>query len=120
MDETGQSEAERVVDGQVEAYVAGDAKRFAAFYAEDARCVNLPGGEAVAEGRAAIETVWGEMFARRKARFELVRRISLGEFVIDHERIIREPDGQAFEAIAAYHVRDGLIQEVWFPAPPSR
>jgi hypothetical protein len=103
-----------IVDAQINAYVAGDASRFAACYAEDAICTNLPSGEIMASGRAAIETRWGALFARRKASFDLVRRIILGRMVIDHERVTDTGTGRTIEAIASYEVKDGLIQNVWF------
>lgn len=106
-----------IVDAQIEAYVAGDAARFAGWYAEDARCVRLPSGDVVAEGRAEIERVWGALFAARKVRFELMSRIASGPFVVDHERITRERDGYTFDAIASYEVIDGLIRRVWLFEP---
>lgn len=105
-----------VVDAQIAAYEAGDAAKFASYYADDAVCVTLPAEITNAAGREAIERVWGELFARRRLRVQIANRISLGPFVVDHERVTRDT-GDVVEAIAVYEVRDGLIRNVWFFAP---
>jgi hypothetical protein len=38
-------------------------------------------------------------------------------WVLDHERITG--DGEPFEAVAIYEVRDGLIRKVWFVPGPG-
>jgi hypothetical protein len=117
MIDTHSAMATAVVDAQISAYVAGDATRFAQHYAQDAVCMSLPREKIVASGRDEIERVWGVLFARRSVDFELVNRIALGDFVVDHERIINRETGAIIEAIATYEVRDGLIQRVWFFEP---
>lgn len=110
-------DAASCVDAQIEAYVARDTVRFAACYAQDASCVSLTSGRILASDRDEIARVWGELFARREARFELVGRLLLGNLVVDHERVTNVETGVVVEAIAAYEVRDGLIRRVWFLEP---
>jgi hypothetical protein len=110
-------DAASCVDAQIDAYVARDTARFAACYAQDASCVSLTNGRVLASNRDEIARVWGELFARREARFELVGRLLLGNLVIDHERVTNVETGFVVEAIAAYEVREGLIQRVWFLEP---
>ena len=105
------------VDAQIRDYIEGDADRFAAHYAPDAVCFQMPEGKAIATGRADIARVWGALFQRRKATVEITHRIALGEMVIDHERVTNLSTGQTIEAIAAYRVCDDLIQTVWFLGP---
>lgn len=108
-----------IVDAQIDAYVKGDVAAFVACYAPDAVCTRLPGGQVIASGHDEIASVYGRLFSapERRIRFELTARICLGDFVTDHERIIRERDGWTAEAIALYEVRDGLITRVWLVEP---
>lgn len=110
-------DAASCVDAQIDAYVARDTARFAAHYAQDASCVSLTSGRVMASNRDEIARVWGELFARREASFELIGRLALGNLVIDHERVTNVETGFVVEAIAAYEVREGLIQRVWFLEP---
>lgn len=114
-------DATAIVDTQIAAYVRGDLAAFVACYAADAVCTRLPGGDILASGHDEISAVYGRLFSEpgRRIRFELVGRLCIGDFVTDHERIIRERDGAAFDAIALYEVRDGLIARVWLVEPSA-
>jgi hypothetical protein len=88
--EVAVSEAEVVVQGQVNAFNARDAERFAECYADDAR-VLAPDGNVMAAGKAEV-----------------------GEFVIDEE----QASGMVFEgmpdqmhAAVVYHVAGGRIRQ---------
>ncbi len=100
---------EEVVEAQYAAYNAHDADRLAGYYAEDCVVVGLDGVETL-RGRAAFR----ERFARTFAQYPQNRawskaRIVLGDHVVDHEAGERAPDGDKFEIIAVYTVKDGLI-----------
>jgi imidazolonepropionase-like amidohydrolase len=105
---------EALVQRQVNAYNAHDIDAFVATYAPDAQLVNHP-IELVSDGRDALRRDYAELFAAApNLHTEIVDRISIGEYVIDHERVTGLPSGETFEAVAIYRVRAELIDRVWF------
>lgn len=107
------TDAESLVQRQLDAYNARDLGRFAACHADDVRLYRMPSAEPTLSGRAALEAFYAnERFNRPGLRAELVHRIALGGQVIDHERVhgVRETP---FDAVVAYEVAGGLIRRVW-------
>ena len=103
-----------VVQRQLEAYNAQDIEAFLATYAPDCRICDF-NGAVTQNGHGEIRARYSVMFAQypeNKAR--LVNRIAMGEFVIDHEDVVRGPNGPQLEAIAIYTVKNGLIARVDF------
>jgi uncharacterized protein (TIGR02246 family) len=111
---------EAVVDEQIAAYAAGDADRFAAQFAADAVCAELPSGMPIAVGRDEIRRVWGAVFARGPRTIRILGRLVQGGFVIDREQVTVAASGQIVDALAVYEVGDGLIQRLWLPPPVVR
>ena len=108
---------EQLVQRQVEAYNARDVVRFAATYAEDVQIFRMPGREATLSGRAALAEHYGRnRFQNPKLHAEIVKRIVLGNKVIDHERVVGIEE-HPVEVVAVYEVSGGLIRNVWFFAP---
>jgi hypothetical protein len=110
------SEAEAVVQRQVDAYNRRDLEGFLACYAEDAKLWGPPD--------RLTESGIGALRERYRARFDgapslqatIRRRIVLDRFVVDWEHVAGVPEG-AFDAIATYEVVDGRIANVWFLRP---
>ncbi len=111
---TTDNPAEVPVQEQLEAYNAHDVARFVACYTEDVQIYRLPGTEPVMTGRAAMAEHYSKhRFSIPTLHAELVKRMVMGNKVIDHERIhgVRE---QPYEAAAIYEVQGTLIKTVWF------
>jgi hypothetical protein len=103
-----------VVQRQLDAYNAQDLDAFMACYAQDVVLAGL-NGEVTERGSNAVRARYGALFARfPHNRARLVNRIDLGNVVIDHEDVEREPGGERFQVAAIYTVRDGLIVRVDF------
>lgn len=103
-----------VVQRQVEAYNAQDLDAFCATYAEDCVIADL-NGAASQRGQAELRARYGAMFAQYpRNEAHIVRRMALGDVVIDHEHVARSPTGPYLEAIAIYTVKNGLIARVDF------
>ncbi len=103
-----------VVQRQLEAYNAQDLEAFLATYAPDCQICDL-NGAVTQSGHGDIRARYAAMFAQypeNKAR--LVNRMALGDVVIDHEDVVRGPNGPQLEAIAIYTVKNGLIARVDF------
>jgi hypothetical protein len=108
-----------VVQRQFVAYNAHDVEAFLNPYAEDAvlRMIDGPDSTAV-RGHEAIRRTYAFLrHVPREFRVELVKRIASGPFVIDQERVHGAKPLPAFDPIAIYEVRGGLIRNVWFAQP---
>ena len=99
------------VEGQLEAYNARDADRFATFFAEDV-VVEDAAGKRLMTGRAELHAWYRTMFAENPAlHCRVVARMRAGRFVVDEERITgRGPD--ELHVIVVYTLRDDLIAAV--------
>lgn len=105
--------AEEVVQRQLDAYNAQDLEAFVATYTEDCVIADL-NGAVTQTGRADLRQRYGAMFAQYPLnRAEIVSRMTLGDVVIDHERVRRSAE-LSLEAIAIYTIKDGLIARVDF------
>lgn len=103
-----------IAQRQLDAYNAQDIEAYMACFAPDCVIADLNG--AITEnGAAAIRHRYANLFHKfPDNRAELIHRIALGGVAIDHERVVRAPGGETFEAIAIYTVRDGKIVRVDF------
>lgn len=112
--------AAAVVDSQIAAYNAHDVERFLATYAESVVVQNL-GDTVKVEGKAALRRSTEEWFRRApQVRSEVVNRMVMGPFVVDHERLTGAPADSPLEVVGIFEVRDSLIRRVWFIPPPPR
>lgn len=112
--------AAATVDRQIAAYNAHDLEGFLATYADSIAVQNL--GDTVAvEGKAALRQSTEEWFTRApQVRSEVLNRMVMGPFVVDHERLTGAPDGAPLEVVGIFEVRDSVIRRVWFIPPPPR
>lgn len=107
-----------VVERQLAAYNAHDLEAFVACYAEDVEIVRLPSLEIFMKGLKALSEFYRtERFNLPNLRYEVVKRIVLGNKVIDHEEIRGLKPGAVVEVVAVFEVVDGLIRAVWFHSP---
>ncbi|AYA36693.1 steroid delta-isomerase [Hymenobacter oligotrophus] len=108
------SEAEQVVQRQLEAYNARNLDAFAATYHEQVELLTFP-AVLRSKGIAKLREGYGQFFAQTPdLNCQIVHRTVLGNKVIDHERVTGLPNGQVLEAVAIYEVENGLIRRVTF------
>ncbi|MBB4634879.1 nuclear transport factor 2 family protein [Longimicrobium terrae] len=109
------SEAERVVQAQVDAYNRHDIDAFVATYAPDVVLYRHP-DQVMMRGTDAMRTLYGQMFTNAPAlNVRIANRIVQGDFVIDHEVVTGAPGAEGeMLATAVYEVKAGRIQNVWF------
>ena len=106
-------EAARIVQRQLDAYNAHDLPSFVAMYSDDVSVYKVPAASPSMSGKEKLSEFYRDSrFNLPKLHAELLHRSVVGNKVIDHERIsgLR---AEPVEAVAAYVVRDGLIQSVW-------
>jgi hypothetical protein len=108
-----------IVEEQLQAYNARDLDRFAATYSQDIVIYRLPALEPAIVGMAKLREVYAGRFSSPNLHATIVKRIVLGNKVIDHERVVGIKD-TPIEAVAVYEVEGGLIGKVWFFYPEGR
>ncbi len=109
-----QSENERVIDRLVVAYNAQDARAFADLFSPDAIHGDLH-SETPQHGRDAIYERYVEVFSTYpENRTEVVHRVVVGPFVVDHEKVQRSKASEPFDVVAIYTLENGLVARVDF------
>jgi len=102
------------VQRQLDAYNRHDLEAFLATYAPTVRVYDHP-DQLQYTGVAQMRKVYGDFFsAAPKVRATVLKRITQGNHVIDHEHVSGLPDGTEIQAVAIYEVRNGRIETVWF------
>ena len=104
---------EAIVQRQLDAYNARDLDGFLALYSDDVKAYKPPAAEPVLAGKAQFAAFYAsERFNRPGLHAALVKRIVVGNNVIDHERIsgVR---AAPFEVAVVYAVSGGLIRRTW-------
>lgn len=109
------SDNEKTVQKQLDAYNARDLEAFMAMWAEDAQYFEHP-GKLLANGAAEIRKRHIERFKEPNLHAHLVKRIVIGNKIIDHELVTRTyPEGTGKAEVAViYEVKAGKIANAWF------
>ncbi|WP_211440811.1 nuclear transport factor 2 family protein [Collimonas humicola] len=107
--------AEDIVQKQLDAYNARDMDAFLATYADEAELFGFPNTPS-AKGKEEMRKRYTVRFSDTLLHCIIVKRIVMGNTVIDHERVrVTLPEGPGvMEAIAIYEVHDGKIAKVTF------
>ncbi len=109
-----------VVQRQLDAYNARDIDAFMATWADDAQYFSHP-TTLLAQGAAAIRERHIIRFQEPNLHGELLKRVVLGNTIVDHERVTRSfPEGVGnAEVIAIYEVAEEKITRAWFIVGPK-
>lgn len=109
------SDAEAVVQRQLDAYNARDIDAFMAVWADDARCFEHP-AKLLAQGADEIRARHALRFKEANLSARLIHRMSVGNKVIDREIVTRTfPDGPGtIDVIAIHEVVGDKIANAWF------
>ena len=106
--------AEAAVQAQVDAYNARNIDAFLATYSDDAQLFEFP-DKLIARGSAQLRERYAARVKEEGLHADIVKRIVLGNTVVDHEQVRRMfPEGPGIlEAIAIYEVDNGKITKAW-------
>ena len=106
---------ESVVQRQLDAYNARDIDALMATYADDAQQFEYP-ATLLTAGATQVRERTAARFREPNLHARLIRRIVMGQTVIDHEEVTRTfPEGTGrIELVAIYEVRDGKIATARF------
>ena len=111
---------EVVVQRQLDAYNARDLEAWLSTFADDAKQFLLE-GELLAQGHSEIRDRARSRFSELNLQATLIRRMVMGNIVIDHEDVTRtfqEGPGR-IEFICIYRVEDGKIQSGTYSIGPQ-
>ena len=108
------SDPEMVVQRQLDAYNARDLAALLAVYAEDAEMFEHP-AKLLARGSAALGERFSARFTEPNLHAHLLKRIVMGNTVVDHERVTRTfPEGTGtIELTMIYEVQGDRIAKAW-------
>jgi hypothetical protein len=108
------ADPEVVVQAQLDAYNARDIDAFVATYTNDAEVFEHP-AKLLAAGSAQLRERYGARFKEPNLHAAIVKRIVMGNVVVDHEKVTRTfPEGSGLlEAVAIYQVENGKIAKAW-------
>lgn len=98
------------VNRQLAEYNAQRLDDFVACFSPDIR-LTTGNGTVRAEGHVQLREAYVPVFAISGRRATILNRIAVGDWVVDHERI-DEDNGRRFEAVVAFHLTDGRIDEM--------
>ncbi|MDP5168790.1 MAG: amidohydrolase family protein [Bacteroidia bacterium] len=108
------SDPESMAQRQLNAYNARNLEAFVACYSEEVEVYQFP-DQLQGKGRAYLREGYGPMFENTPGlHCELVNRITVGNKVIDQEKVRRFGEGRILDAVAIYEVKQGLISKVYF------
>jgi hypothetical protein len=103
-----------LAQGQLDAYNAQDVDALCGFFAQDLVVADFNGAVTV-EGLDAFRAKHVALFAEHpQNRAELAHRVVIGDRVIDHERVYRQPGPVSFEVAAIYTIAGGKIARIDF------
>jgi hypothetical protein len=106
---------ESVVQRQLDAYNARDVDVLLATYADDAQQFEFPATLLISGATQLRERITAR-FSEPNLHAKLIKRIVMGQVVIDHEEVTRTfPEGTGkLELVAIYEVRAGKIATARF------
>jgi hypothetical protein len=115
MNGSGLSDVEFPVQKQLEAYNARDIEDFMQWWAYDCEYYEFP-SRLLASGTSEIRERHVARFSETNLYGKLVKRISVGNMVVDQEVVTRTfPEGPGeIDVIAIYEVENGKIAKAWF------
>ncbi|HZX02703.1 nuclear transport factor 2 family protein [Kribbella sp.] len=109
---TTETAAARAIDREHAAYAAHDLEAFLAMYSPTARIQLADGSEL--KGRRFLREYYRPRFDAGRCKTEVVQKITLGEWVVEHVNSYEHDTSTA--QLALYRVVDGLITDVEFRA----
>jgi hypothetical protein len=109
------STPESVVQRQLDAYNARNIEALMATYSDDAQQFEYP-ATLLASGAEQVRERTAGRFRESNLHARLIKRIVMGQVVIDHEEVTRTfPEGTGkIELVAIYEVRHGRIATARF------
>ncbi len=109
-----QGNPEEVVQQQLDTYNNHNIDGFMSLFGEDVQLYNQADGKLLADGKKEVRRLYANLFDKSpNLHSELKNRMTLGNTVIDHEKITgRMGNNQPIELIVIYELLDQKINRV--------
>ncbi|MEM6361098.1 MAG: nuclear transport factor 2 family protein [Bacteroidota bacterium] len=109
-----QGNPEEVVQQQLDTYNNHNIDGFMSLFGEDVQLYNQADGKLLADGKKEVRRLYANLFDKSpNLHSELKNRMTLGNTVIDHEKITgRMGNDQPIELIVIYELLDQKINRV--------
>ncbi len=105
---------ETIAQGQLDAYNNQDVEAFLSWYADDVEVYNFP-KELVYKGIDKMRERYTNLFKNNPGQKAIVtERISVGNTVMDKEKVIGRASGVEVNVIAIYRIENSKIKQVYF------
>lgn len=105
---------EALAQQQLDGYNARNIEAFLQPYADSVEVYAFP-GKLLYKGKHIMRSQYADMFSQLPdLRCTVVKRIAIGQTVIDEESVIFDKNKPPVRAIAIYQIRDGRIASVHF------
>ena len=106
---------ETIVQKQVEAYNSRDINEFIGCHDLGIKLYNFGESTPYAIGRTKLKEIYGDVFdTSPNLNTKIIKRIVMGNTVIDHEIVTGRKGADLSEIIAIYEVEDDLIVKAYF------
>ncbi len=103
------------VDGQLAAYNGRHIDLFVSYFHPDVQLYVHGEAAPFLQGKAALRESYSKMFRSSPLlRCVVERRIAVGDFVLDEERVTGLRGGPPVHAVAIYEVKNARIVKAWF------
>ena len=110
---------EELAQNQLETFNAHDMAGFLPSFTDDVEIIDLVSGSVILRGIDAFRERYEAVFRDRPlVRADLVARMVLGRYVVDHERLTDGEEHPPEQALAIYQVEGDRISRMWFIEPP--
>ncbi len=103
-----------IISKQLEAYNNHELEKFCSFYSENIYIYDFKTSEIILKGQEELKIQYEKRFANKELHANLLNRIEIGNYVIDHEEVTGLEENKIVYAIAIYEIKDGKIIKVSF------
>lgn len=104
---------EQLIDLQLKHYNNHDIEALVATFSPTAQFYHFKENILWFEGHTQIRELYFKFFQTHKPHVTILKRMVLGNHIIDEENVASHDNPNFIHAVAIYEVRDNLIQKVW-------
>lgn len=103
----------QIVDASIQAFNDHDPNAFATYFSENVEVFEHPHLPKL-RTRTDLHTSYANTFiATPRIMTTVLKRIAVGNCVVDHERVQRAPEDSPFDMIVINEIRNGLIERLY-------
>ena len=108
---------EQIIDLQLKFYDACNMEGFLSTYSPDIIIYKHGDSNPWMTGHDAMRMGYTQLFTHTGLHAKIIKRMTLGNYVIDQEEVTWDNQDEILRAIAIYEVQNNLIQRVWMLKP---